>query len=190
MSTDDIPPGTLELVDGGRLCLRPWQDRDAAVLFDAARESITGVGRWLPWCHADYSRNDAAAWVAYCQAGWLSGEHFAFPVFDATTGGLLGGVGLNQRNRMHRSANMGYWVRQSRQGQGVAAAAGRLVANFGFQWLGLARIEIVVLPGNQPSLRTAEKIGARFEGVARQRLCVRGQPEDAAIYGLVPEDLS
>jgi RimJ/RimL family protein N-acetyltransferase len=189
MSTDDIPPTTLELVDG-RLHLRPWRDRDAAILFDAARESVAGVGRWLPWCHADYSRHDAEAWIAYCQAGWRSGEHFAFPVFDATRGELLGGVGLNQRNRMHRSANMGYWVRQSRQGQGVAAAAGRLVANFGFQWLGLARIEIVVLPGNQPSLRTAEKIGARFEGVARQRLCVRGQPEDAAIYGLVPEDLS
>lgn len=188
MSTDDIPPITLELADG-RLHLRPWQDRDAVALFDAARESITGVGRWLPWCHADYSRNDAAAWIAYCQTGWLSGEHFAFPVFDATTGELLGGAGLNQRNRLHRSANMGYWVRQSRQGQGVAAAASRLVAGFGFQWLGLARIEIVVLTDNRPSLRTAEKIGARFEGIARQRLCTREQPEDAAIYGLIPADL-
>jgi RimJ/RimL family protein N-acetyltransferase len=110
-------------------------------------------------------------------------------VFDTATGELLGGVGLNQRNRLHRSANMGYWVRQSCQGQGVAAAAGRLVAGFGFQWLGLVRIEIVILPDNRPSLRTAEKIGARFEGVARQRLCMREQPDDAAIYGLVPADL-
>ena len=188
MSTDDIPPTTLELADG-QLVLRPWQDRDAAALFDAARESIARVGRWLPWCHADYSRNDAAEWIAYCQAGWLSGEHFAFPVSDATTGELLGGVGLNQRNRMHRSANMGYWVRQSRQGHGVAAAASRLVARFGFQWLNLVRIEIVILPDNWPSLRTAEKIGARFEGIASQRLCMREQPEDAAIYGLVPADL-
>lgn len=128
-------------------------------------------------------------WIAYCQTGWRSGEHFAFPVFDATTGELLGGAGLIQRNRLHRSANMGYWVRQSRQRHGVAAAASRLVADFGFQRLGLVRIEIVVLTDNRPSLRTAEKIGARFEGIARQRLYVREQPHDAAVYGLVPEDL-
>ncbi len=188
MSTDDIPPTSLELVEG-RLHLRPWQDRDAAALFDAARESITGVGRWLPWCHADYGRNDAVAWIAYCEAGWRSGGHFAFAVFDATTGELLGGVGLNQRNRVHRSANLGYWVRQSRQGQGVAAATAQLVARFGFQRLGLVRIEIVTLPDNQPSRRTAEKTGAKFEGIARQRLCVREQSHDAAVYALVPEDL-
>jgi ribosomal-protein-serine acetyltransferase len=80
-------------------------------------------------------------------------------------------------------------VRQSRQRQGVAAAAAQLVARFGFQRLGLVRIEIVTQLDNQPSRRTAEKTGAKFEGIARQRLCVREQPHDAAVYALVPEDL-
>lgn len=187
MSTDSTIPITLELADG-RLHLRPWQDGDATALLDAVRESTGSVGRWLPWCHAGYGLDDARAWVVHCQAGWRSGEHFAFPVFDAVSGELLGSVGLSRCDRLRRSANMGYWVRQSRHGQGVAAAAAVLVARFGFERLGLARIEIVVLPDNQPSRRTAEKIGARFEAIERQRLWLGEQPRDAVVYALTQQD--
>src|SRR5678816_2501606 len=108
MSTDSTIPVTLELADG-RLHLRPWQDGDATALLDAVRESTGSVGRWLPWCRAGYGLDDARAWVVHCQAGWRSGEHFAFPVFDAASGELLGSVGLSRCNRLRRSANMGYW---------------------------------------------------------------------------------
>ena len=182
-----LPP-TLELGDG-RLRLRPWRDDDADSLFEAARESVTSVARWLPWCHADYQRHEAVAWIARCRDGWHAGEHVALPIFDAVGGELLGAVGLNQFNRAHRIANLGYWVRQSRHGQGIATAACRLAARFGFEQLGLARIEIVVLPDNRASRRTAKKLGAQFEAIARHRLWMDGQPHDAAVYALIPADL-
>jgi ribosomal-protein-serine acetyltransferase len=175
--------------ENGRLRIRPWQERDAGGLFEAARESLDSVGRWLPWCHADYRPSDATAWIEHCTKAWLAGEHFAFPIFDRISGELLGGVGLNQINRIHRSANMGYWVRQSRQGQGIAASAAMLVARFGFERLGLIRVEIVTLPDNLSSRRTAEKLGAQFEAIARQRLRVREQAMDAAVYALIPQDM-
>ncbi|GAB2546483.1 GNAT family N-acetyltransferase [Rhodanobacter koreensis] len=188
MTANEVLADTLELTNG-RLCLRPWQACDAEALFDAARESTDSVGRWLPWCHAGYRVEDAVAWIAHCQSGWRTGEHFAFPIFDAGSGDLLGGIGLNHYNRLHRSANLGYWIRQSRQRQGIAVAAATLAARFGFEQLGLIRVEIVALPDNYPSRRTAEKIGARFEAIARQRLWANGQAHDAAVYGLIPPDL-
>ena len=188
MTADTIPREALELTDG-RLRLRPWQDHDAMALFEAARESVTSVGRWLPWCHADYAPEDATAWITHCRSGWQSGEHFAFPIFDVASGKLLGGAGFSQYDPLQRSANLGYWVRQSCQRQGVAVAAARLLAQFGFGQLGLVRIEIVVLPDNQSSRRTAEKTGAKFEAIARHRLWMHGQAHDAAVYGLVPQDL-
>jgi RimJ/RimL family protein N-acetyltransferase len=189
MSTHDTPPTTLELT-GDKLCLRPWQDSDVGALLDAARESVATVGRWLPWCHADYGADDAVAWIAHCRDNWRSGEEHAFAIFETDSGQLLGGVGFNQRNRPHRSANLGYWVRQSRQGQGLAAPAATLAARFGFDQLGLIRIEIITLPDNHASQRTAERIGARFEALARQRLWVGAQAHDAHVYGLIPTDLA
>lgn len=147
------------------------------------------VARWLPWYHADYGLPDALDWINHCQTGRHSGEHFAFAIFDRTDNTLVGGAGLNPCNAMHHSANLGYWVRQSRQRHGIAVAAARLVTRFGFEQLGLIRVEIVVLPDNLPSRRTAERTGAKFEAIARHRLWVREQAHDAAVYALIPEDL-
>ena len=187
MPAETVPP--IEL-NGKGLHLRRWQSRDARALCDAAQSSLSTVGRWLPWCHASYSLDDARAWVAYCEQGWANAEDFAFAVFDDRNGELLGGVGLNQRNPMHRSANLGYWVRQSRQGEGIAARAASLVARFGFEQLGLIRIEIVTLPDNGASRRTAENIGATFETLARHRLWVRGQPMDGVVHALIRADMT
>jgi len=177
-----------QLADGP-LRMRPWCVQDVEGLVEAARESVGSVGRWLPWCRAGYGTEEARDWVEHCQRGWACGEHFAFAIHDAHTGILLGGVGLNQRNRLHRSANLGYWVRESRQGHGIAACAAAQVARFGFEQLELVRIEIVALPQNTASRRTAEKLGARFEAVARQRLWVGDKARDAAVYALIPADL-
>jgi RimJ/RimL family protein N-acetyltransferase len=188
MAEEPLPPA-LELGDG-RLRLRPWQEDDTGDLHDAVRESMASVGRWQPWCHADYGLDDAAAWIEHCWQGWRSGAHYSLAICEAGSGKLLGGIGLNQINQSHRSANMGYWVRQSQQRQGLAAEAGVLLARFGFERLGLIRIEIVAEPGNLPSQRVAEKIGARFEAIARQRLWIHQQARDAAIYALLPRDMS
>ncbi len=158
-------------------------------LLEAVHASVETVGPWLPWCHADYSIEDAAHWILHCQSGLAAGDHFAFAVFDKLSGELMGAAGLNQHDRLHRRANLGYWVRESCQRQGVGTAAVPLVAKFGFETLGLIRIEIVILPDNQASRRTAEKSGAIFEAISRQRLWVSGKARDAAIYALIPEDL-
>ena len=181
-------PDSLELTGAG-LCLRPYRSEDAAALVAAARESLEAVGRWLPWCHADYGEADAQAWVDKCADAWRGGEHYAFAVFDADTAEFCGGAGLNLRNRPHNFMNLGYWIRASRQGRGIVRRAARLVAAFGFDQLGLTRIEIVTAPDNLASRRVAEALGAQFEGLARNRIVERGTAIDAAVYALIPADL-
>jgi RimJ/RimL family protein N-acetyltransferase len=176
---------SLELLGDG-LLLRPYRPEDSHTLAAAARESAESVGSWLPWCHASYSEAEADSWIAHCAEGWRSGEHFAFAAFDASTAQFLGAAGLNQRNRAHNFMNLGYWVRTSQQGNGVAVRTARLVAAFGFAQVGLTRIEIVAALNNRASRRVAKKSGAAFEAVARNRLVDRGNPIDGAVYALVP----
>jgi RimJ/RimL family protein N-acetyltransferase len=184
------PPDIHPLLIEGPLSLCPWQESDSGDLLEAVRESIASVGRWLAWCHPGYELADAQAWIAHCRESWQHGEQFAFAIRETDSHTLLGGVGLNQRNRQHRSANLGYWIRRSRQGHGIAASAGRLAAAYGFAQLELIRIDILTAPDNLASRRTAERIGARFESMARHRLWTGTHAEDAAVYGLLPADLS
>jgi RimJ/RimL family protein N-acetyltransferase len=173
----------------GNLLIRPFAAADIDAVYEAVRESIMELAAWLAWCHADYSKEETTAHILNSREAWQRGEEFSFGIFDAETGAFIGGVGLNQINRQYRMANLGYWVRTSRVGRGVASMAARRVARFGFEELGLQRIEIVVGFENRASQRTAEKTGARREGLLRKRLRTKGQPLDAVMYSFIAEDL-
>lgn len=174
----------------GRVRIRPYCADDIDRLYEAVRESMDDLMPWLPWCHADYTREESAAWVAARPEAWTTGEAYSFAVVDARDGAFLGGCGLNQVNRVHRFANLGYWVRSRCTGAGVATRAARLVARFGFEALGLHRIEIVTALDNVASQRVAEKAGAVREGVLRKRIAGGATPQDAIMFSLVPGDLA
>ncbi|WP_157956456.1 GNAT family N-acetyltransferase [Dyella sp. C11] len=167
--------------------LRPWRHTDADALFEATRESIASVSPWLPWLHEGYDRDDGAQWIAKCEADQEKGEAYAFGIFDKD-GRALGDIALNRVDPRRGSANLGYWVRTSAQGQGVATRAARAIADFGFRVLGLVRIEVVIAVDNTASRRTAERLGANFDGVSPNRIIHRGEAAPAAVYSLLPPE--
>ncbi len=178
-----------ELTDG-HILLRPFHSSDIDALFEAATESIDEVYPWLPWCHPGYTRGESANWVKWCKKTWTRGYEYNFAITEAESGNLIGGAGLNQINRMHNFANLGYWVRTGHTRHGVATSATRLLARFAFAELKIKRIEILVAVGNHASMRVAEKAGATREGTLRHRIAYENQMLDAVLYSLLPEDLS
>ncbi|OYT86782.1 MAG: GNAT family N-acetyltransferase [Burkholderiales bacterium PBB6] len=166
--------------------LRPFEDSDAEAFAEAARTSVDTVGAWMPWCAPDYTANDAVFWFGLCRQGLVSGTAHDLGVFDARTGELLGGAGLNQINSLHRMANLGYWVRSSKQRLGVARRCVAALTAHGFHTLGLQRIEIVVAVGNTASAAVARQAGAQWECTARNRLWLHGGPVAADVFSLVP----
>ncbi|MHC4479671.1 MAG: GNAT family N-acetyltransferase [Planctomycetota bacterium] len=177
-----------ELCDG-RIRIRRCRAADADALYEAARESIAEAGRWVPWCHADYSRDQSEQWLASRPEAWRRGEAYSFFIEDAQTGRLLGGCGLNTIDWANNRANLGYWVRSSATGRGVATAAARLLLAIGFEDLGLQRIEIVSAVENLGSRRVAQKAGAKEEGILRKRFLLGGEPHDAVMHSVIAEDL-
>ena len=177
-----------QLTDG-RILLRPHYPEDCEALHSAVTESIREVSPWLQWCHAGYSHEEAARFIKLAGEAWALQTDYPFAIVAADDGAFLGGIGINHVVKPNRLANVGYWVRTSCTRQGIASAAVRLVAQYAFGALGLTRLEIVCLPTNTFSRRVAEKAGARFEAVSRNRIVMHGIARAAALYGLVPEDM-
>jgi ribosomal-protein-serine acetyltransferase len=180
--------GKNALLTDGELLLRPYRPRDAEDVYLAVSESLADMYPWMPWAHRNYSAKETRRWLRTRPEEWEKGVAYEFAIVSAPEGPYLGGCGLNRFDYANRTANLGYWVRSSRTGRGVAAAAARLLAGWGFTELRLNRIEIVVATDNLRSRRVAEKLGARFEGVMRDRLCLYDQAHDAALYSLVAGD--
>ena len=169
--------------------VRKFESSDAESFYAAVRESIDELAYWMPWCSKDYAFSDAENWIKTSIDLWANNTEYPLGIFDASTGAVIGGTGINHINRSYRIGNIGYWVSSPYTGQGVARCAAQQAALLGFNELGLTRLEIVVLTHNIASQHVAMSLGAALECEARNRLYFHGVPQDAFVYSLVPEDV-
>ena len=112
--------------------------------------------------------------------GWTirDGENFTF----------MGELGLSlstprfKRGEIHYSLLPQYW------GKGFATEAVMALISFGFDSLGLHRIEAGVATGNTKSIQLLERVGMVQEGMHRKILPIRGQWVDNYSYAILDED--
>jgi len=81
-------------------------------------------------------------------------------------------------------AALGYWLVPAARGRGLGLAAARALSRWGFDVLGLSRIELAILPGNHASRRLAQRLGARHEGLRRAAREHDGRAWDMEIHSL------
>ena len=176
-----------EITDGVIL-MRPFHVRDANETFAAVRESLTELKPWMSFAHDGYAIQETKEFIRITRARWEEGTLFAFAITDAKTGSILGGCSLSHIHPVYHLCNLGYWVRTSRRGEGIAVRATRLAAGYAFEKLGLIRLEIIMAVDNTASRRVAEKAGAHYEGVLHNRMVVGREIYDAHMYSLIPQD--
>lgn len=175
-------------VTDGVITLRPFQRGDAQEIYSAVRESLVDLKPWMSWAHDEYSLEEARDFIAITRARWEEKTLFAFAITDAKTGSVVGGISLSHLHPVYHLCNIGYWVRTSRNGEGIAGRAAKLAARFGFEHAGLVRAEIVIAVGNEKSVRAAEKLGAHYEGILRNRMVIGNSVFDAHMYSIIPQD--
>lgn len=175
-------PGVLE---SERLVLRPWRPDDAAALQAALAESVEHLQPWIPWATPEAPTLERAAsllanWIAQREAG----ENFIYAAFDRESGRLVGGIGLYARVGPD-ALEVGYWIRRSEAGRGLATEATRALTHAGFGVTGVSRLEIHTDSRNLPSRRVPEKLGYELTAV-REGACRTpgGERRDTAIYEL------
>ncbi len=177
----------LKISDNG-ITLRPFEFGEENELNKAVHESLPELKPWMTWANEEYSSDMARNFIAITRAQWSSGTMYAFAIVDSVTGEFLGGCSLSHIHPVYHFCNLGYWVRSSRHGKGIAGHAARLAAHFAFEKVKLIRTEIVIADGNQPSKRVAEKIGAHYEGILLNRMVVGKDFYDAHMFSLLPSD--
>jgi ribosomal-protein-serine acetyltransferase len=167
-----------------QLTLRFPEPGDGEPLLEAVRASLPELCRWMTWCHLEYAETDAMQWISSQAQARQAGSAFEFLIVGGS-GRPLGVCGINAINHENRFGNLGYWVRTSETGHGVAVQAVKLLASWVFEHTDLQRLEIVTAVGNEASQRVAEKAGAIREGTLRSRLCIHGTFHDAVMHSII-----
>lgn len=158
---------------------------DAPEIVAAVIESGAALSRYESWARPEFSTADALSYVVWWDRAWDEGRAYYYAVEDRD-GRMCGSCGLGQVDASSRSAAIGYWIRSSDSGRGLATAAVRAIARVAFDEAGFERLSIVAAASNVGSRRVAEKAGAvqrpGFEGTVYES----GLQVGAVEYVLAP----
>jgi RimJ/RimL family protein N-acetyltransferase len=136
---------------------------------------------------ADPPSGFAARWVGRYVKGWQDGSSAGFAVLTGD-GSFLGFVALVGLDLPARQGEIGYVVVREARGRGVAGRALGLITGWALDGLRLERVELRIDIGNAPSIRVAERIGYRREGVLRSLHFKEEIRSDVAVYSLLSGD--
>jgi RimJ/RimL family protein N-acetyltransferase len=165
------------------LTLRVWRPADAPAVLDALRER--DIAQWNP-APDDLDLEAARRWVTR-RADWSSGDHASLAVTDQDSGALLGSVSLHRI--YDGDASIGYWTVARMRGRKVASRAVAAMSGWGFERLGLHRIELCHAVANPASCRVAQHAGYLLEGTLRQsHRYGDGRRYDEHIHGRLAAD--
>jgi ribosomal-protein-alanine N-acetyltransferase len=104
-------------------------------------------------------------------------------------GRFAGEINLSSVQRgPFQNAYVGYWIDQAQAGNDYIPEAVVLVFRFGFEDLGLHRLQVAIIPRNYRSHRVAQKLALRDEGVAIRYLEINGVWEDHVRYAITAEE--
>jgi [ribosomal protein S5]-alanine N-acetyltransferase len=98
---------------------------------------------------------------------------------------VIGTCTLYELSVEHHRAGIGFALRRSAWGQGLATEVLGTLIGFAFETLDLQRLEADVDPDNQRSLATLERQGFRREGYLRERWHHMGEVRDTILLGLL-----
>ncbi len=177
-------------MERARIYLRPPRQRDWKVWSGVREESREFLVPWEPtWPYDALTRGSFRRRVrAYAQE-MRHGTGYSFLIFRKQDNALLGGATLsNIRRGVAQTASLGYWIGRSYARQGYMSEALSALLDFGFEHLGMHRIEAACLPQNEASKTLLNKLGFSEEGYARQYLRINGSWQDHVLFAILRND--
>jgi ribosomal-protein-alanine N-acetyltransferase len=101
---------------------------------------------------------------------------------------VVGLLGYNYWDPNHRRAGLGYDLKRSLWGRGLAAEAMRAVVDFGFGPMALNRVEAHTDAENARSIRLLRRLGFWQEGTFHEHYLEDGAFHDVALYVMLQRD--
>jgi ribosomal-protein-serine acetyltransferase len=175
-------------LEGPRLVLLPIDGSDSQDLWEAVDHSRWHLERWLPWVPFNNTPEASQRYAEACAADWDAGRAVRFAIRDRKNDELLGVVGLDSCVHLHRSCELGYWLKLSATGRGLMTEAAGMAMDFAFGRMGVHRIRCAAATDNYASLRVIARLGFRFEGISRQAEYVASRWLDHAVFGKLASD--
>ncbi len=158
----------------------------AEAVFKAVNENRDYLRKWLPWVDGTRSVEDTKTFMQESMKHNSDGSRLT--TFIMVNGQLAGSLGVVHFNREHLRCEIGYWLREDHQGQGIMARACASFIEYLFKKKGMNRLEVLVMPTNERSRAVPIRLGFLSEGILRKALKMYGSFHDVEVFSLLKDD--
>lgn len=149
----------MNMLETGRLILRPWSEEDAEDLYEYAKDPDVGPpAGWPPHTSVENSRETIRNVLA-------KPEVYAVCLKD---GKPIGSIGLHLNGNTDMTdrddeCELGYWIGKPFWGQGLILEASRELLRYAFEQLDMRAVWCGYYDGNEKSRRVQEKLGFVYQ---------------------------
>jgi RimJ/RimL family protein N-acetyltransferase len=126
-------------------------------------------------------------WIKRYEDGWDDGSRAGFAI-RGQDGTVLGFAAFVELHLEQQEGEIGYMVAPAARGRGVAPRAVELLTRWGFDALGLIRLELRIDVQNPASELVAARTGYEREGVLRNVHFKDGLRCDLAVWSRLSHD--
>ncbi len=141
---------------------------------------------WLPWVDNMKSVPNFRQYITESKKRAADKTDFGFAIIIDKN--IVGRIGMHHINHQNKIGEIGYWLANGMQGRGIITKCCNALIKFGFNELGLNRIEIKCALGNNKSKTIAEKLQFKHEAVLEQAEWLNGRFVGLHLYALLKND--
>ena len=179
--------GLAKRLEGRIIVLEPLTQEHERELYAAAQDPQ--IWRWMSY-NAVESAETFQGWFGDALRATKAGDEAVFVVRSKQSGELIGSTRYMTLRPEHRGLEIGWsWLVRSAWGSGANAEAKFLLREHAFDRLGCIRVEFKTDARNERARLALEAIPARFEGIFRSHMLVRGgERRNSAFYSVTDDD--
>ncbi|NUR43481.1 MAG: GNAT family N-acetyltransferase, partial [Streptomyces sp.] len=171
------------VLTGEKTVLRPFTEADAEVMAEIIRDP--DVVRFTGGPGTEFTLEHLRSWYGSRSART---DRLDLAVTDRATGELVGEVVLYEWDDRARGCTFRTLLGPGGRDRGIGTEATRLVVGYGFEELGLHRIQLEVYGHNTRALRAYEKAGFAREGVRREADLRDGRWVDWVVMAVLEQE--
>jgi ribosomal-protein-serine acetyltransferase len=159
---------------------------DAEEIFSFVDRSRQYLREWLGWVDNTQTVEDTRQFAALNLKKFANQE--ALDTAIIYKGKFVGKISINSINWATKKAEIGYFLDESFQGDGIMTRAAKGIIDIAFNEYKLEKIEIHAAIGNTKSRNIPERLGFTYEGTIRQAEWLYDHYVDHAVYGLLVDE--
>ena len=168
------------------LTLRPPALNFSDQVFKIITQHRAYLSEWMLWVDKIKEEKQAVRFLKESMLLHKAGYQFLMFLFMDKK--LIGSVGLMRIQKIHQTAEIGYWIIPEFQKQGLIQYACRQLINHAFQKLNLQRLEIRCIKENKKSIAVPKALGFKHEGSLKSSHIHRGKSYDIEVFALLYND--